>query len=75
MAINNESNVVEPAATTTGGKSGASVANATANIIKSGVGTGLLFMPYVFLESGIILSIAFMAMMGFFGFYSWSQLC
>ncbi|KAL4493536.1 hypothetical protein ABPG72_007544 [Tetrahymena utriculariae] len=54
---------------------GASVMNATANIIKSGIGTGLLFMPYVFSQCGIVLSIVFMGLMGGVAFYCWSQLC
>ncbi|EAS03036.1 transmembrane amino acid transporter protein (macronuclear) [Tetrahymena thermophila SB210] len=54
---------------------GASVMNATANIIKSGIGTGLLFMPYVFSQCGIVLSIVFMGLMGAVAFYCWSQLC
>lgn len=54
---------------------GASVMNATANIIKSGIGTGLLFMPYVFSQCGIVLSIVFMGAMGIVAFYCWNQLC
>jgi len=50
----------------------ASVKNATANIIKSGIGTGVLFMPYVFKECGVFLAIVFMAIMGIFSFYCWS---
>ena len=54
---------------------GASVLNASGNIIKNGIGTGVLFMPYAFQQCGIILSIISLAIAGLISFYCWNQLC
>ncbi|KAL4469507.1 hypothetical protein ABPG74_004760 [Tetrahymena malaccensis] len=53
---------------------GASVYNATINICKSGFGTTILFMPYVFMKCGSILSIILMTFTGALCYYAWMQL-
>ncbi|KAL4439533.1 hypothetical protein ABPG74_003935 [Tetrahymena malaccensis] len=55
-------------------RKGASVLNATANIVKSGLGTGILFMPYGFMTCGVVLSTLFMIITGIICYYCWSIL-
>ncbi len=53
---------------------GASIMNASVNAIVGGIGTVLLFMPYVFKELGIILSLIVYLLTGVICYYCWSVL-
>jgi proton-coupled amino acid transporter len=48
--------------------------NASVNAIVGGIGTVLLFMPYVFKELGIILSLIVYLLTGVICYYCWSVL-
>jgi len=48
--------------------------NGIVNICKSGFGTSVLIMPYVFMKSGVLLAMILMCITGVMSYYSWARL-
>ncbi|EAS03287.1 transmembrane amino acid transporter protein (macronuclear) [Tetrahymena thermophila SB210] len=70
----NKQEYVTPSSDVVVKEEGASILNATANICKTGLGLGMLFMPLIFSKTGVYIPILCLVFFGILCFYCWNLL-